>query len=82
MAHGKEQTLKGDHASTKTKEELDIRHKADATGQERGEMADTPDQQGVGPDAAHTSDPKPFPSQRDRSGPRRKFTPDRPGPKE
>lgn len=73
MAHGKEQATKGDHRSTKTKEELDIRHKAEATGREHGAMADTPDKQGVELDANNTSDPKPFPSKRDKSGPGRKF---------
>lgn len=73
MAHGNERKRRGDHASTKTQEELDIRHKARATGQERGAMEDLPDQPGIPPAADNTQDPKPFPSKRDRSGPARKF---------
>jgi hypothetical protein len=40
-------------------------------------MAGTPDQMGRGPDADNTSDPKPFPSKRDRSGQHRKFEPNK-----
>ncbi|HVS70527.1 MAG TPA: hypothetical protein VHQ47_04650 [Phycisphaerae bacterium] len=76
MAHGRDRQRQGDHASTKNQEELDIRHNADATGRERGDMPDTPDQTGVGPDARNTSDPKPFPSVQQRSGPARHFQPD------
>jgi hypothetical protein len=76
MAHGKEQQRKGDHASTKTQEERDIRRKAGATGRERGAMSDTPDEMGKAPDADNTSDPKAFPSKRDRSGQHRKFDAD------
>jgi hypothetical protein len=74
MATGNDRTRTGDRTnSTKNQEELDMRHKAHTTGQERDAMPDTPDGPQAGPDATNTDDPKPFPSEQRRSGPGRKF---------
>jgi hypothetical protein len=77
MAHGQDRTTKGDRPeTTKDKDDRKMRSNADSTGQERGAMADTPTEMGVGPDAANTADPKPFPTDRNRSGGGRKFETD------
>lgn len=59
--------------TTKQREERNIRQSADATGQERGALPNTPTRPGAEPDAHNTADPKPFPTKRNRSGPARKF---------
>jgi hypothetical protein len=76
MAHKDEQKTKGDRVSRESTEEKDfrkIRRNADSTGQERGAMADTPDTRGLEPAQDNTGDPKPHPTNRNRSGPNRKM---------
>ena len=85
MATQRDRKTKKDRpVPTKTQEERDIRNRAHATGQERADMPLEPDRDEAPnaapdaperrqPDASHTRDPKPFPTQQDRSGPGRKF---------
>lgn len=76
MAHENEQKTKGDRVSRGSTEERDfrsLRQKADATGQERGAVPDSPDTRGLEPAQDNTGDPRPHPTDLNRSGPHRQL---------
>jgi hypothetical protein len=80
MASKRDRTRTADKPeTTRQQEERDIRRMAHSTGQERADMPLEPEENDKNkperraPDAMHTRDPKPFPTQRHKSGPGRKF---------